>query len=152
PKGLPPLAVPQVLRWARAHQRRTGHWPDRASGPVPEAPGETWAAVATALQGGWRGLPAGLTLARLRDGQAGPGPGGPRLSGARVRAWADEHHASTGAWPRARGGAVLAAPGETWRGIDNALRCGLRGLRGGSSLAGLLSQRRGLRAPAHAPA
>ena len=152
PKGLPPLAVPRVLRWARAHERRTGLWPDRASGPVPEAPGETWAAVAAALQGGWRGLPAGLTLARLRDGQAAPRPPvRQRLSEARVLAWADDHRARTGDWPRARGGPVAGAPGETWRGVDDALRGGLRALPDGASLAGLLARERGARTRAGLP-
>jgi hypothetical protein len=152
PKGLPRLAVPEVLRWARAHERRTGRWPARDSGPVPEAPGETWSAVAAALQGGWRGLPAGLTLARLRVGQAAPRlPVPQRLSEARVLAWADAYRARAGEWPRARSGPVFAAPGETWRGLDNALRLGLRGLRGDRSLAGVLRERRGLRDPGHAP-
>jgi hypothetical protein len=151
PKGLPRLTVPQVLRWARAHRRRTGRWPTAASGPVAEAPGETWSAVAAALQGGWRGLPAGLTLAGLRDGRAPRAPRPPRLTVARVLGWADAHRARAGDGPRARGGPVAGTPGETWRGVDDALRCGLRGLRGGSSLARLLGQRRGLRDRAHPP-
>jgi len=44
------------------------------------------------------------------------------------------------------GGPVEAGPlGTTWRQIDNALRLGLRGLPGGSSLAQLLAHRRGYR-------
>ena len=43
------------------------------------------------------------------------------------------------------------APGETWLGIDTALRDGLRGLRGGSSLAQLLAKRRNVRNKAAAP-
>jgi hypothetical protein len=152
PLQLPRLAVPQVLRWARAHCRRTGRWPTAASGPVIEAPGETWSAVASALQDGWRGLPAGLTLQGLRDGRAGRrAPRLPRLTVARVLGWADDHRARTGAWPRARSGPVAGAPEETWRGIDDALRCGRRGLHGGRTLARLLCERRGLRAPPHAP-
>jgi hypothetical protein len=38
---------------------------------------------------------------------------------------------------------VAEAPGETWGAIDQALRVGGRGLRGGMSLAGILAKRRG---------
>ena len=53
--------------------------------------------------------------------------------------------AATGRWPLAKSGPVAAAPGETWLGIDMALRKGRRGLCAGSSLARLLSYRRGVR-------
>src|SRR5215813_1961374 len=62
-----PLAEEQVLTWADAHHARTGRWPARASGPVPEAPGETWEKIHCALYEGSRGLPGGDTLARLLD-------------------------------------------------------------------------------------
>jgi hypothetical protein len=61
----PPLTVEQILSWADAHRRRTGRWPGANAGPVPDAPGESWAAVASALYAGYRGLPGGQTLARL---------------------------------------------------------------------------------------
>jgi hypothetical protein len=61
----PPLDAGQILRWADAHFRRTGRWPAATSGPVLDAPGESWGAVASALWGGHRGLPGGETLARL---------------------------------------------------------------------------------------
>jgi hypothetical protein len=40
---------------------------------------------------------------------------------------------------------VLAAPGEDWGRVSRALRLGLRGLPGGSSLAQLLTEKRGVR-------
>ena len=61
----PNLTVPQILRWADAHHRRTGKWPSSESGPVAEAPGESWQAVNNALHRGLRGLPGGDSLARL---------------------------------------------------------------------------------------
>jgi hypothetical protein len=61
----PPLTAEQILRWAEAHHARTGRWPTRSSGAVPEAPGENWSAVLGALYAGYRGLPGGDTLARL---------------------------------------------------------------------------------------
>jgi hypothetical protein len=54
-----------VLRWADAHFAQAGAWPTQTSGPVAAAPGETWIAVARALQQGHRGLPGGDSLARL---------------------------------------------------------------------------------------
>jgi hypothetical protein len=37
-----PLTVRQVLTWARAYRGRTGKWPAQHSGPISEAPAETW--------------------------------------------------------------------------------------------------------------
>ena len=44
----------------------------------------------------------------------------------------------TGLYPSKNAGAVVDAPGETWAGISMALRSGIRGLPGGSSLFQLL--------------
>jgi hypothetical protein len=51
----PRLTEGQVLRWADLHRARVGRWPTATSGPVAEAPGETWSAVASALYAGRRG-------------------------------------------------------------------------------------------------
>jgi hypothetical protein len=58
-----------------------------------------------------------------------------------ILAWADEHQARTGQWPKASSGPVRAAPGEHWRALDAALHNGSRGLPGGDSLARLLVRR-----------
>lgn len=60
-----------------------------------------------------------------------------------ILAWADDHHARTGAYPCQNTGAVSAAPGRTWVAIDASLRCGRNGLAGGTSLARLLAECRG---------
>jgi hypothetical protein len=65
----------------------------------------------------------------------------PKLTVPQILRWSDAHHARTGHWPGAHSGAVAGAPGESWRGIDTALRRGQRGLRGGDSLARLLVRR-----------
>jgi hypothetical protein len=44
-----PLTEALILEWADAHVARTGHRPHPDSGPIPEAPGETWQAVQSAL-------------------------------------------------------------------------------------------------------
>ena len=58
---------------------------------------------------------------------------------------ADKHHRMTGTWPHGDDRRVHGLRGENWRKIDNALRLGLRGLPGGSSLARLLAEKRGVR-------
>ncbi len=64
-RGQPTLTVGQVLAWAKAHRGRTGRWPSAASGAISEAPTNTWMAVNAALCHGNRGLPGGMSLARL---------------------------------------------------------------------------------------
>src|SRR5262249_37797278 len=65
PRDLPRLTAASILVWADAHYRRTGRWPTSESGPIVDAPGETWRAVDTALKGGWRGQRGGSSLAHL---------------------------------------------------------------------------------------
>jgi hypothetical protein len=67
------------------------------------------------------------------------------LTTAQILAWADAHHQRTGEWPIIRSGLIPEALGENWPKLDNALRYGLRGLPGGSSLAQLLNECRGVR-------
>src|SRR5262245_51549 len=48
------LTVTQILVWAKAHRKRTGKWPNQTSGPVTDAPGETWVNISAALMHGHR--------------------------------------------------------------------------------------------------
>lgn len=50
-----------------------------------------------------------------------------------------------GARPTALSGPIVGTNGETWRGVDNALKRAARGLPSGWSLASLLEDRRGYR-------
>jgi hypothetical protein len=150
---VPPLTVEQVLAWADAHRERTGRWPGRKSGPVPGAPGEKWRNIDRALRLGGRGLPGGDSLAQLlaRERGAPSTARPPSLTTEQVLAWADAHRERTGRWPGAMSGPVQDAPGETWRGVDVALRDGGRGLPGGDSLARLLARERGVRNVSNPP-
>jgi hypothetical protein len=65
PKALPDLSVKRILESADAHYARHGRWPQVTSGPVEDAPGETWSGIEAALQRGNRGLPGGSSLARV---------------------------------------------------------------------------------------
>jgi hypothetical protein len=140
---LPRLGVNQILSWADAYFRRTGQWPTRTSGPVNEAPGETWLAIDKALSNGSRGIRTRSSLAELLARRRGRRHKGapPALTVAQILAWAEAHHLLVGTWPTTHTGAV-GTTGETSHAIDQALRSGMRGLRGGSSIFRLLKKHR----------
>jgi hypothetical protein len=151
---LPRLRRNQIIRWAKAHFRRTGQWPTTNSGTIPEAPEETWAMVDAALNQGQRGLGRpGSSLAKLLAEAVGKVniQDMPPLSRRKILDWADAHYQRTGTWPNTTSGSVTEAPGERWDLIDNALRIGRRGLPGGSSLLQLLAKKRGVRNTANLP-
>ncbi len=136
-----PLTVERILAWADAHHAATGRWPSGgSSGPVRDAPGESWAHLDDALRDGRRGLPGGTTLAQLlaEHRQAPNIYTQPPLTAGQILAWADAHRAAAGRWPSGRSGPVLHAEGEHWGSIDTALREGYRGLPGGQLLGRLI--------------
>lgn len=141
------LTVANILSWADAFQERTGTWPKRDDGAIPESPGDDWRAIDACLIQGNRGLKRGRSLAKLLAEQRGIRNRAaiPRLTRRRILAWADAHHQRTGTWPKLYSGPVADAPGETWLAVNTALSNGSRGLPGGSSLARLLQQHRGVR-------
>ena len=118
-----------------------GIGPGWESGPIPEAPSETWNAVlsgpstriARIAQRSLveRGSGGGIRDVRNRANL-------PRLSSKQILVWAIAHHERTREWPTKCSGPIPDCPGETWMGVHNALRSGSRGLQGGSSLAKLL--------------
>ena len=148
---LPRFSVRGILAWADAYNRRHGAYPGLHSGAILEAPGETWQKVENALRNGSRGLPGNETLAQLlvRYRRRPPlsyrwrPPRQARLTVAQILEWADAFHRRHGAWPAVLSGRIAGARDETWQCVDDALRHGLRGLAGGSSLALLLQRRRG---------
>jgi hypothetical protein len=148
-KALPRYTVKQILRWVDAYHAKHGKWPTGRSGPIETAPGETWTAVAVALNHGIRGLPGGDSLAKLlarRRKKRNPRQL-PALKVRQILAWADAHFARTGVWPRDNSGPIAEAPGETWNAVNQALKQGHRGLPGGDSLARLLDRRRRSKRP-----
>jgi hypothetical protein len=150
-----PLSLPEILRWARAHRKRTGRWPTQRSGPIPGAD-VTWTAVAAALREGLRGLPGGDSLACLLARELGAEPASGKyhrvaLTPDAIFRWAEAHHQRTGRWPTAASGVVEEAPEETWGAINQALLWGRRGLPAGSSLSRLLTQRHGPGRPHRRP-
>jgi hypothetical protein len=170
------LTVEMILSWADAHRAATSQWPTYGTGRVVHAPfEETWHGINLALRRGWRGLPGGQCLAWLlqehrqvkprvsREGHlaqmtvrrrlSAERPGGRRnLTVEQILLWADQHHATTGAWPKARSAEPIpGAPGETWSTLNAALTNGRRGLPGGSSLSGLMLEHRGPATPDRIP-
>jgi hypothetical protein len=146
-KNLPPLLKDQILAWADSHHLRTGQWPNADSGPVGDALGETWKNIDSTLRIGLRGFPGGSSLARLlaEERDVRNRLALPDLTKEQILKWADAHHKRTGLWPQSKSGRVVDAPGETWPAIDDTLRRGARGLPGGSSVARLLAEERGVR-------
>jgi hypothetical protein len=145
--SVPSLSISQVLDWADAHHARTGKWPNRVAGPIPQAPAESWRKVNAALSNGSRGLPGGSSLAQLLAARRGvrncKQP--PELSISQILAWADAFHARTGDWPNLTSGPIPEAPGETWGAVQLALKGGARGLPRTPRLSQLLAEHRGWR-------
>src|SRR5262249_58800112 len=107
-----------------------------------------------AVKGGYGGMKGGVSVAVLlaRESGARNRTNLPTLTAAEVVGWAKAHHRRTGDWPTRESGAIGGVPGETWHGVDLALRGGYRGLPGGSSLGRLLrAYREGLGRPAARP-
>jgi hypothetical protein len=141
---LPPLPIEGILAWADAHHERTGRWPTPRTGDIPEAPGETWGAVQSALFSGMRGFPGGSSLAQVLESHRGVRNihDLPPLTLERIIAWAEAHYRRTGRWPTKVSGPIYDAPGETWNAVQIALLRGRRGLAVGSSLSRLLDKHR----------
>lgn len=146
PQRRPDLTIEQILDWCDAFQKRFGRWPTRKDGPRC-LPDTTWLAIDTCLTRGSRGLNPGSSLAKLLFAHRGRRNHAclPPFTPALILKWADDHHARTGEWPNADSGPIVGVAGETWAGVESALRAGGRCLRGRSSLAQLLAAKRGVR-------
>ncbi len=95
-RGEPPsLTEAEVLAWADAFFERTGEWPSPWSGPIPEAPGETWLLVAAAPALGLRGFEPGSSLPRFLEEHRGRyNCMAPKFTTQQILAWADDWHAA----------------------------------------------------------
>ena len=143
----------RIKSWSGpTHSSRTGDWPGPDSGPIPEAPGETWLLIQAALTIGRRDLPKGGTLARLLDEHRGRyNRHDPHFTIPQILAWADAWYAEKAEWPMFDSGVIPGGGGVAWRAVDRALSMGRGGFAGGSSLARLLAERRGVRTSFYAP-
>jgi hypothetical protein len=141
------LSINQILSWADLYHERTGQWPQRDTLFVYNAIGEKWYNIDRALRRGNRGLAGKSSLAQLLSERRGYRNSKrlPALLEKTILAWADAFHSHCQKWPAKNSGPILLAPCETWSGVDMALAKGYRGLPGQSSLAQLLTKRRGVR-------
>lgn len=131
-----PLSEKQILEWADAFHSRTGRWPNLNSGPIEGAPDESWGRVHSALAKGTRNLPGNSSLAKLLAQHRGLRNvhSVPRLRIPQIKHWIREYFHKTGRYPTHLSGTISHSGGEHWKRIDAALRMGLRGLPGGSSV------------------
>jgi hypothetical protein len=143
---LPDLTIKQILAWADAYFELHATWPDKDSGDIPDE-STNWNIVQDALVKGKFGLPGDSSLAKLlAEKRNRPHPQlQPRLTLKKILTWADRHFRRTGKWPNPGCGLIPGTKGESWVKINDALLNGRRGLKGGDTLARLLSRRRGVR-------
>ena len=138
----PDLTIAQVLTWADQYHRKFGTWPKADSTPISSTT-DTWSTINHALKKGRRSLPGGQSLASLLHQKRGVVNHLAKsdLSVRQILEWADAHHAKHGKWPHAKAGRINGTD-ENWSAINVALRVGVRGLAGGTSLARLLARKR----------
>ncbi len=145
-KNLPLLTTEQIVAWANAYYKCAQQWPKRDSGPIQDAPGETWKGVDMALVQGCRGFPGGSSLPKFLEEHFGVRneKNLPRLTEDWICERANAHKERTGSWPTETSGQIVDAPEETWKAMQVALYQGRRGLPGGSTLPRLLERHFGV--------
>ncbi len=145
----PILTEDQILQWADTHHELKGTWPRNDSGVVPGSLVQTWVGIDSALRNGMRGLAGGSSLARLLAARRGVRnrKGLAPLGVQQILLWVDKYHATHGEWPqpKTKPSTIPDTNGETWLAVDTALRSGIRGLPGGSSLPQVVAEHRGVR-------
>ena len=151
--GKPDLSIDIIISWISDWHQSTGRYPCLNSGEIPGSGGETWMIVGAALYTGGRGLPGGLTLAKIIADRFGVRnqTNLPSLSVSIVREMVKEWKKQKGEFPRSDSGEIPGSNGETWGSIDSALYNGCRGLPGGSSLPRFLAEHFGVRNRANLP-
>ena len=122
----------QIIEWAKEYKAndKEGKLPTAQSGEIPGT-NETWGGIQSALFFGNRGLKKS-TLPELFV-KYGLSEKKYDLTEKKIIKWAKAHQRKEGKLPTHRSGKVGETT-ETWRGIDAALKMGLRGLKAGSSL------------------
>src|SRR5262245_14642034 len=138
-RNIKPLTVNQILEWADAYHRKHGIWPEMTSGAI-DGTTESWSGVNFALYRGSRGLRGKSSLSRLLRSRRSAFRCRELLDEETIFRWAKAEFRRTGRWPGSKDGIIHDAPRETWRAVYDALRGGLRGLRGGLSLLKLYTK------------
>ncbi len=138
------LTLEQIWEWAQAFHRKHDAWPRTSSGPIPGTNGDTWSKISAALEVGVRGLPGGTTLLKFLQSMGADARRKfrNRLEPRQILVWADAYFEEHQAWPYWNSGPIPDSDGETWSKINVALRYGVRGLPGRSSLSRFLIEHR----------
>ena len=131
------LTNEKILQWAEAYFAKHRKWPTAESGPVEGVKGETWRSVNSALYEGLRGLSSKTSLHQLFI-TSGRIAGKKDLTEEKILEWAKAHHMKHGRWPSVMSGPIEGTSEENWTAVNAALRSGVRGLSGKSSLVKLL--------------
>jgi hypothetical protein len=147
PLNLPQLSIDQVLKWADAYRELHGRWPNARSGAIEGSNDETWGLVDSALRNGHRGIKSGGSLSQLLHKRRNVHSArlAPKLTIPKILRWVDAYYRANHKWPTARHNLIPDSGGETWARVDSAMKEGLRGLSGGTTLARLLGKERGVR-------
>lgn len=144
---IPDLCEESILSLAELYKEKHSKWPGQKSGPVEGGyPGDTWAVYELHLRDGGRGLPGGSSVAKLISSkhEHAHAKNRPELTYDFIIARASEYFDANSKYPAVRSGSVPGGhTGDTWFCYDQALREGLRGLPGGTSLKALFAERLG---------
>jgi hypothetical protein len=132
-----------ILEACDKYNTITGKWPIAITKDlVPGLPNETWKSIESALRYGYRGLLGKCSLAKLlhKNGRK-LNKREQSLDENYILTACDKYYKKNGMWPTQRTkDPVPGLSGESWKNIQQALRSGLRGLPGNSSLAQLLDE------------
>ena len=135
-----------VVNWVKKYKDKYGKFPHHASGKVEFADEDiTWSALEACLINGWRGLPKNTSLSKLIAEQFNVinRSNTKKYSNNIIRKWIERHYKEYGYYPTKRSGVIEWASEYgynlvTWDAIDRALRVGVKGLSGGSSLSNFI--------------
>jgi len=136
------LTEEQIVGWMDRHFVATGKWPTQRSGKVLGAKHDKWLDIDNALASGSRGLPGNSSIATLREKyrKVRNTASVPDLTEEKILEWADEYYVIHEEYPQKTPTEIPDSGGETWGGVDVALRNGRRGLQRKITLAQLLHE------------
>ena len=142
--AMPELTGQQILKWADAFHKRRKRWPGRDSGIVTDEPSLTWGTIDRYIKRGVVRHKSAKTLSDLlsKARDVWDARGKPELSDQLILKWVQDHRRITGQWPVTSSGRVKTAANESWIALDMALRNGVRGLKGGTTLLKLVTKHR----------
>ena len=132
------LYLEDIITLAKNYHEKNGKWPNRGLGDNIPGINMSWTSINSALVNGYRGLPSGKSLSELLI-TIDLKPEKPDLAEEQIIKWAKAHFKKQEKWPTTKSGKINGTD-EDWAAINQALREGYRGLKGGSTLSKLLQK------------